>query len=132
MSVRDRRLGFRIPLEMFLNKYVKDRPFRALTTNVSDTGIHLNLVRGAPLCRDTRVVGLEFELPGTGEIIWARGEICYDALDDYFHGTGVRFTAMPRLHAHMLREFCVERRRAQLGAMLQRIRGVRLTTAVSA
>lgn len=107
---------------MFLTKYVNDRPFRALTTNVSESGIHLNLVKNANLARDSSVVALEFELPGTGETIWARGEICYDAIDPYFHGTGVKFTGMARLHARMLRDYCIERRRTQLGDLLQRIR----------
>lgn len=117
----DRRFGARLPLEMFLNQYVEDRPQRALSANISESGIYLNTVL-TPLQRDQRTVGLEFELPGTGEIIWARGEIAYDALDDYFHGQGVRFTAMPKLHARMLRDYCVESRRAHLGAMLDKIR----------
>ena len=117
----DRRLGFRIPLEMFMNEYVQDRAHRALTVNISETGIYLNKVITS-MSRSTRVVGLEFELPGTGELVWARGEICYDSLDDYFHGQGVRFTGMPRLHARMLRDYCIEKRRAQLGELLDRIR----------
>lgn len=121
MTSHDRRLGYRVPLEMFLNEYVQDRAHRALTVNISETGIYLNKVI-APLERTTKVVGLEFELPGTGETIWARGEIAYDSLDDYFHGQGVRFTGMPKLHARMLRDYCIEKRRAQLGDLLDRIR----------
>ena len=121
MTSHDRRLGFRVPLEMFMNEYVQDRAHRALTVNISETGIYLNKVI-TPLSRNTRVVGLEFELPGTGEVVWARGEICYDALDDYFHGQGVRFTGMPKLHARILRDYCIEKRRAQLGELLDRIR----------
>jgi len=125
VSSRNRRLGFRVPCEMFLNQYINDRPFRALTTNVSETGVFLNLVKGAPFCRDTRVVGLEFKLPDVHETIWARGEICYDQIDQYFHGTGVKFTGMPVRHARMLRDYCVERRRSHLGSLLARIRGPR-------
>jgi hypothetical protein len=121
MTSHDRRLGYRVPLEMFLNEYVQDRAHRALTVNISETGIYLNKVI-APIDRPSKVVGLEFELPGTGETIWARGEIAYDSLDDYFHGQGVRFTGMPKMHARMLRDYCVEKRRAQLGDLLDRIR----------
>ena len=117
----DRRLGYRLPLEMFLNEYVHDRAHRALSVNISESGIYVHKVI-APHSRESRVVSLEFELPGTGEVIWARGEIAYDSLDDYFHGEGIRFTAMPRLHARMLRDYCVEKRRAQLGDLLDRIR----------
>ena len=116
---------------MLLNQYINDRPFRALTANVSESGVFLNLVKGAPFCRDTRVVALEFKLPGTEETIWARGEICYDQIDQYFHGTGVKFTAMPVRHARLLRDYCVEKRRSHLGRMLERIRGPRPALALA-
>jgi c-di-GMP-binding flagellar brake protein YcgR len=123
MSARDRRLGFRVPLEIFLNEYIKDQPFRALTSNVSDTGVHLHRVMnpvGPEL--DGQVVGLEFELPGTGEVIWARGEICHDREDRMVRAAGVRFTGMARAHARLLRDYCIESRRRRLGRMLERIR----------
>ena len=124
MPSRDRRLGFRVPLEIFLNQYNRDRLARGLTCNISDTGVYLQT---ALPFRDrsgtaTHVVGLEFELPGTGEIIWARGEICHFQHDGYALGKGIRFTAMPRLHARMVRDFCIESRRTHLSRMLQRIR----------
>jgi hypothetical protein len=125
MPARDRRLGFRVPLQIFLNKYIKDRPFRALTSNLSDTGIYLQIVKTPwmPEEHDKAVpVGLEFELPGTGEIIWARGEICYQASDDMVHGAGIRFTAMPEKYARMVRDYCVEARRSHLSDLLGRIR----------
>lgn len=125
MSTRDRRLGFRVPLQIFLNKYVKDRPFRALTSNLSETGIYLQIVKTPwmPELPESSVpIGLEFELPGTGEIIWARGEVCYGSADDMVQGAGIRFTAMPTVHARLIRDFCVESRRAHLGSLLERIR----------
>jgi hypothetical protein len=122
MPTRNRRLGVRVPLTMFLTQYIRDKPVRALTSNLSEHGAYLNLVKGGGYCRGDRVVGLEFELPGTGEVIWARGEVCYDQIDSYFHGTGVRFAAMARAHARLLRDYCVEHRREQLSALLERIR----------
>ena len=121
MTATDRRLGYRVPLDLFLNEYVQDRPHRAMVVNLSETGVYLNKVHG-PISRMTSVVGLEFELPGTNETIWARGEICHDALDELFHGEGIRFTGMPRIHARLLRDYCVEQRRARLGSLLDRIR----------
>ena len=110
MQPQDRRLGNRVTLEMFLNEYIRDRPHRALAVNISETGVFLNKVI-TPVNRDSRVVALEFELPGTSELIWARGEICHDDLDAYFHGEGVRFTGMARYHARLLRDYCIEQRR---------------------
>jgi hypothetical protein len=121
----DRRLGVRVDLEFFLNQYVMDRPFRALTRNLSETGVYLDRVRlprCAPAVARAGDVGLEFELPGTGEVIWARGQICYQRADAYVHGTGVRFTAMPRIHARMVRDYCAEVRDRRLSKLLDRIR----------
>jgi hypothetical protein len=123
----DRRLGFRIPLEMFLTQFAHDRPNRGLTVNISETGLYVNKVL-TPILRQARVVGLEFELPGTNEVIWARGEVCHDTLDDYFHGQGIRFSGMARFHKKLIRDYCVERRRARLSDLLARIRGSRVAT----
>jgi c-di-GMP-binding flagellar brake protein YcgR len=121
MTSHDRRYGNRIPMELMMNEYVHDRPYRALSVNISETGVYVNKVVGT-LARRTRVVGLEFELPGTAELIWARGEICYDTLDDCFHGQGIRFTGIPKIHQRLIRDYCIEKRRAQLSALLERIR----------
>ena len=123
-TTRDRRLGFRVDLEFFLNQYVRDRPFRVLSTNLSETGIYLNrthLPPGSTPLAETTTVGLEFELPGTDEIIWARGEICHEQSDPYFRGSGIRFTGIPTIHARMLRDYCIEARRERLSALLERI-----------
>ncbi len=125
MSARDRRLGFRIPLEIFLNQYVDDQPFRGLTTNLSDTGMFVQVATN-PLAQALpppgTPVGLEFELPGTNEIIWARGEICYETDGSLVRGRGVCFRAMPRIHARLVRDFCIETRRSHLASLLERIR----------
>ena len=82
----NRREVDRIPLKMFLNEYVQDRPHRAVTTNISPTGLYVNRVFAAgkkhlQFGREDRYVQLEFALPGTSDTIWARGEIRYDELD---------------------------------------------------
>lgn len=120
----ERRVGTRIPLEIFMNEYLHDRPHRALTVNISESGVYVNKV-ATLFNRRTRVVGLEFELPGTGDIIWARGEIRYDTFDDHVHGQGIRFTGMPRAYARLLRDYCIERRRLDLSRLLERIRRTR-------
>jgi hypothetical protein len=75
--MQNRRDDRRIPLETFYNEYVSDRPYRGLITNVSEHGLRVQrLLR--PSNRMSRVVQLEFELPGTGEMIWAKGEACFD------------------------------------------------------
>lgn len=123
MLSRDRRSGYRVPLELFLNQYVGDRLVRGLTANIGPTGLYLQTAR--PLRSQlpaAGVVGLEFELPGTGEVIWARGEICYAAGDDFAMRSGIRFTGMASLHARLLRDYCIEARHRHLNSLLQGIR----------
>jgi hypothetical protein len=120
MLSMDRRMGFRVPVEMFVTQYVRDRPFRGLVENLSETGFFLNRVNDLPSSQ--RVVALEFELPDTGETIWARGEVCHQKKSKYFQCDGIRFTGMARAHARLLRDFCIETRKSQLGSLLARIR----------
>ena len=121
MSMRERRHGYRIPLKMFLNEYVADHPHRCLTVNLSETGLYVHkLIQ--PLRRTTNIVGLELALPGLGETIWARGEVLYDTFDDYFHGSGIRITGIPRLYAGLLHDYICEKRRDRLERLMERVR----------
>jgi c-di-GMP-binding flagellar brake protein YcgR len=123
--MRDRRLGYRIQLPLMLTSYVRERPVKVLCSDLSDTGIGLAAVAGlAPA--PGAIVGLEIALPGLDDDLWAAGEVCYRGAErhnDLATGLGVRFTAMARAHARMLRDFCIESRRGHLASMLGRIRG---------
>jgi hypothetical protein len=119
MTPHDRRLGSRLPLEMYLTTYVADRPQRGFTVNLSEKGLYLNTLPSEPLPPLTPV-GLELELPGIRETIWAAGEIRHDVFDDYFLGRGVRFVAMAGLHERLIRDFCFRLRCLRLKARLGR------------
>jgi hypothetical protein len=108
--LRNRRFDARIPLEMYVSTYVRDEPQRALTLDISESGLYLNALPRDPHPPRTPI-GLEIELPGFGETIWVAGETCRDTLDDYFYGFGVRFTDMALLHQRMLRAYCRGARR---------------------
>ncbi len=119
--MHDRRLGYRIPFEAMVTSYVRDRPVRALASNLSDTGVSISaLSMLAP--PPGLVVGLEIDLPGTTDSIWASGRVCYRKDDRLASGLGVRFVAMARAQAALVRDFCIEMRRKHLGALLARIR----------
>jgi len=120
--MRDRRLGYRIPLDLMLTAYVHDRPVRALVLDVSDTGLRIEVVSPRSPAAGT-VVQLELALPGVEETIWASATVCYERPDDLASGLGVRFIAMAQVHARALRDFCVETRHRQLAGMLARITG---------
>ncbi len=117
----ERRLGFRIPFESMVTSYVQDRPVRGLSTNLSDSGINLSAISMlAP--PPGLVVGLEIDIPGMDESVWASGRICYRKDDRMASGLGVRFLAMATSQARLIRDFCIEMRRKHLGSILARIR----------
>jgi hypothetical protein len=119
--MHERRLGYRIPFESMITSYVHDRPIRGLATNLSDSGLNMSAISMvAP--PPGLVVGLELDLPGTSESIWAAGRICYRMDDRLASGLGVRFVAMAKAHARLVRDFCIEMRRTHLGSLLARIR----------
>jgi c-di-GMP-binding flagellar brake protein YcgR len=121
--MRERRLGYRVPLEVMMTSYVRDRPVRALTYDLSDSGIGVSAVSMlAP--KAGSVMSLELELPGLSDSIWAKGEVCYQARGDIASGLGIRFLAMAGAHARLIRDYCIEARHRHLGGLLSRIRGV--------
>lgn len=122
MSRRDRRLGHRVPFQSLLTSYIRERPVRALAADLSDAGIRLHTTCALAPAPGTPVV-LELALPEAGDTIWCAGEVCYREADELASGLGVRFVTMARLHARMLRDYCLERRRTHLGDLLARIRG---------
>lgn len=123
-----------------VTSYVHDRPVRGLVNNLSDSGMSVSAISMlAP--PPGLVVGLELELPGVDDSIWAAAQICYRSDDgrprradatrarrqaawdgSLVSGLGVRFVAMARSHARMIREFCIEARRKNLGSLLAQIR----------
>ena len=125
VGMANRRIGSRISMQMFLNEYVKDKAHRCMAVNLSPSGIYLNRLL-TPFQRENRVVGLEFELPDTSEVIWARGEVRFDQLDKYFHGTGVEFTGMATAHQRLIRDYVLEKRERALRQLLARVRRNRL------
>ena len=122
----ERRELDRVPLEIFHDEYVDDRPHRALTTNVSATGLYMHRVatrRSRQFRRQSRWVQLEFALPGTSDTIWARGQIRYDELGmDLVHGTGVALVDMARGHQQLIRDYLYEQRKARLQRILELVR----------
>ena len=119
--MHERRLGYRIPFESMVTSYVQDRPIRGLATNLSDSGLNMSTISMVAPPPGV-IVPLEIDLPGMGESIWASGRICYRQDDRMASGLGVRFVAMAKSQARMVRDFCIEMRRKNLGSILARIR----------
>ena len=117
----ERRDGYRIPLKMHANEYIGDTLYRGIVTSLSESGLHLSRLL-VPIERRSSAVQLELLLPGTTDTIWAAGTVCYDTFDSYFHGTGVRLTAIARAHARQLRNFVMDTRVMRLRRFLTQLR----------
>jgi hypothetical protein len=105
----NRRADRRLRLQLHLNQYIKDREFRALAVDISESGLAIHKLT-EPVVPHAQVVGLELELPGTNELIWAAAEPRFDAVGRDFHVSGLRFRAMARKHERLLRDYLRERR----------------------
>jgi len=106
----ERRYAPRVRVELFLNQFIRDRWFRSLATDLSPTGLRLQKLveQRIPL---SRIVGLEFQLPGTEEVIWASAEPRFDEVDEYFQVSGLTFVHMARKHERLLHDF-IDRKEA--------------------
>lgn len=117
----ERRTALRVPVNIFMNQYVMDQPFRSLVTSLSTSGVYTRRLI-LPYDRPSRVVTLELQLPGTTDSIVARGEVAYDAFDPNFHETGIHFAEMPRKYRRMVRDFVEHKRVDILRKMMSSIR----------
>lgn len=107
LSPDDRRLAPRFPLRTYMNQYIRDVPYQALALDVSEAGLAIRKPT-APVPH-TRVVGLELELPGTSEVIWASAEPRFHSVGAKTHFSGLHFLAMARKHEHLIRDYVRER-----------------------
>ena len=103
----DRRITPRFPLRTYMNQYVRDEAYQALALDVSETGLAIRKPT-APIPH-TRVVGLELELPGTSEVIWASAEPRFHSVGAREHFSGLHFLGMARKHERLIRDYVRER-----------------------
>lgn len=96
----------RVSLDIFLNKYVAGVPYMARSSDISREGVGLaHLIE--PDMAGKRV-GLQFQLPGSEEVIYAEGEVVREwaDLDNREEGSGVRFTLLTERHRRLIDQFC--------------------------
>jgi hypothetical protein len=114
-----RPIDSRIPLRIPYNELVAERPLVGVITDVSEAGVRVERVL-RNTAAGSRIVQLEFELPGTSEVIWAKGELAFDHLRRNWVGlppvrtSGVRLVAAAGRHLRLLRDYVIELRRAML------------------
>ena len=102
----EKRRARRAQLDIYLNKYVGGVPYLARTSDISPTGVALaQLIEPSPA--DSRV-GLQFQLPGSLELIYLEGEVVRRWAGKNCDRSGVRFTLIAERHRKLIGEF-VER-----------------------
>jgi len=99
----EKRTNRRVPLDVYLNKFIKGVPFMARAKDISPTGIYLTQLL-EPDAGDARI-GVQFQLPGTKEVIYAEGEIVRDAERGINHGNGIRFTLITDYHRRLIERY---------------------------
>ena len=97
-----RRTG-RVPLDIYVNKYISGVPYMARTSDISREGLSLaHLIE--PQLAGKRV-GLQFQLPGSEEVIYAEGEVVREWIDRAAEGSGIRFTLITERHKRMIEKY---------------------------
>ena len=102
----DKRKNSRVPLDIYLNKYVSGVPYMARASDISNEGVSLARLL-EPEAAGKRV-GLQFQLPGSEEVIYAEGEVVREWIDAKKEGSGVRFTLLTARHKKLIDRY-VER-----------------------
>ena len=112
---RARRQAPRVDVETLCSEIIDGTERPSMVVDLSQTGIRVERpYRGG---RTPRILQLEFELPGIDEVIWAKGETCFDHIrqvrGSLLRTTGIRLAAAARRDLRLLRDFIFETQRAQ-------------------
>ena len=103
-SQNESRVVDRKPLDVYMNKYIGDEPFMVRTADISPTGIYLHKLI-EPDLPEGSMVSLEFQLPDSDEVIWARGAVMRESRRWGTSGVGVWFTILPGAYRRMIEDY---------------------------
>lgn len=99
----EKRTTNRVALDVYMNKFIKGVPFMVRARDISANGIYLTQLI-EPQAGDGRV-GVQFQLPGVKEVIYAEGEVVRDMKRGRASGNGVRFTLITDYHRRLIEKF---------------------------
>jgi c-di-GMP-binding flagellar brake protein YcgR len=102
----NKRKQNRDALDVFMNKYVAGVPYMTRASDISREGVGLaHLIEPD---QHGKRVGLQFQLPGSEEVIYAEGEVVREwaDLDHREEGSGIRFTLLTERHRRLIDQFC--------------------------
>jgi hypothetical protein len=126
-----RRLAPRVDVETFCSEVSGHRDTPGVVVDLSAEGVRLE--RPYLGGRSPTEILLELEVPDVDEVIWARGEVCFDQVRQAPPGqggplgllrtTGVRLIRAAARDLRLLRDCVVERQRARHRAELVELTG---------
>jgi hypothetical protein len=99
----DKRTTRRVPLDVYLNKFIQGVPFMARAKDISPEGIYLTQLI-EPDKGEGRI-GVQFQLPGTREVIYAEGEVMREGVRNAARGNGIRFTLITDYHRRLIERY---------------------------
>ncbi len=102
---RDRRGEARRDVDLLINRFLNGYPYLCRATNISRTGIRVVPMHEPAV--DTQFMGLQFQLPGSDEIVTASGEAVFASGSQA--PVGIRFTRMPPASAEQISRFVAAR-----------------------
>lgn len=97
----DRRSDDRRPVDLLINRFLNGYPYMCRATDLSRSGMRI-----VPMLEPTeapRYMGLQFQLPGTEDVITASGEAVFVAGERA--AVGIRFTRLPSESAALIDRF---------------------------
>jgi c-di-GMP-binding flagellar brake protein YcgR len=100
----DQRGEFRKPLDIYMNKYVGQDAFMVRTADISTSGIYLHKLI-EPELDDGTSVSLEFQLPESEDVIWARGVVMRESKRWGAGGVGIWFSILPEGYRKQIERF---------------------------
>jgi hypothetical protein len=93
----DRRHHRRVRIDVLANRFLEGYPYLCRTTDISVEGLRLQRLAEPTAKGPVRFVGLQFQLPGSPEILTASGEVVFS--DEDARAIGLRFTYLTRATA---------------------------------
>ena len=87
----ERRVGPRATLDVLANRFLDGYPYLCRTEDISREGMRVRRLSDPDSA--ARFIGLQFQLPGSEEVITASGEIV--STREESRSVGVRFTHLP-------------------------------------
>jgi len=101
----DRRHNQRLAVDLLVNRFLDGYPYLCRVTDISRSGMRVVPLIEPRATATPRYMGLQFQLPGTDEVLTGSGEEVF--ADGERASFGIRFTQLPSSTAAVLDRFMV-------------------------